>query len=107
MKDNWNKFKASLWSAFQAFIVNFLRTNAVELLVKNLLKASGFQAWLAEILIKYGMEEVVIPVVKAGFVRVEFEADRREGAVFVRRLKAAEASNGSEDLDDVVDDINS
>jgi len=105
MKAIWAKLKEPLWSAFQSFILNFIKTDAAEFLVKNLLKASGFQAWLATILIKYGLDEVVVPVVKAGFVRVEFEADRREGAKFVKRYESAKEQHDREATDRALDDL--
>ena len=101
------KFKES-WPQIKLGLIEFLKGKFVTMALAKLLSTAamgGFRAWLIKFLVENLFEQVVEPIMKAGFIKLGYIYNRIEGNVLVSKIEKAKEENNETDYNAGVDDI--
>lgn len=69
--------------------MDFLKTDAISYLIVNVLKISGFKAWIVTLIAEEVIEETDEIIIEPMFRQVGFYSDVLEGAVIYRKVTDA------------------
>ncbi len=71
---------------FKKLLFNLLEKQAVKLVLKKLVLASGFQAYLVTFIVEQLFDHVAIPIMNLSIRKGELYYDQIEGKIQIKRL---------------------
>lgn len=89
---------------FKTYLISILKSVAVKAALSKIfgtlaLKAGGFKIWLAKLLLEYGFDKLLIPVINAGIRFGVYANYYVDGKVLIKKVsKAKEEKNVEEYL---------
>lgn len=67
--------------------------------------AGGFKIWIAKIIVGYGFDKILVPVINTLIRKGTLLYDVTDGKIKVKKLREARNDNNQQDYDNSVDDI--
>jgi len=107
MKQIKNFFK-KIWPSLKPLVIDQLRSAFVKAAVKRVVGTAiggGFLGAVAKFLAEEFFEDILEPLIRAGFVSIGYTYHRYEGNILITRVRKAREENNVKDYNVVVDDI--
>lgn len=95
---------------FKTYLISILKSMTVKIVLSRIfgiiaVSAGGFKIWLARIILEYGFDKLLVPVINFLIRKGALVYDVTEGKIKIKKLNEAREDGNTQDYNEAIDNV--